>query len=632
MVWSDLLNFKIKYKLGVLKKVDFTEEEFEFYKEATQCTQEQINEGERNHPGGQKKPTLAVKQDNGSYENQEVSLKNWISLRSGFSWRNKGWRQNRGKLRESYFRMREGVGNMLTSTIPALSSTISLPSKIEEFIKTEGSAGEGEGRPKLGQQVKSWISSKYQQDKSREKILEMVGTTIQVLNMSTWTDWGKKSSNDTGVKDKPIPGGTNKDALLYEWQNYAKVQQLVQRGATFLSQTLSEEERGEYGEMISPHLENEDPDQDDFKSELDTLYEVITEDRAGFLQRKMTSTKSPLSIHHLSSYIPGTRKRGEFVSDDLSPTAKKLGILNKMAGLVEQETIKKLYFTKDGQPLDVIYNSEGDPIGYMENGKKIDGEPPDGKYETIESKDGESPKTLREVFMEEYGDNIDKFYESNLNEDEQKKLKEDRGNIIEPEDYKTIAREEFNQKTKHAYFNGVEGSAVSTDSGGGRTGSGFNLIGEQSHHLLTKSLMGTILEAGVKVATKLRLRNKDGNLVESPNKRLQDREYYAPNAIELLVMMNEEFHQELVHNVLETSLQFHDHETMSTDPEGNRVNETDPRTLFLPQTIQVPDGVDDQGNVILWRQYLTPDSLAKFLEKHPNYINKVENLKNKGDG
>ena len=60
MVWSDLLNFKIKYKLGVLKKVDFTEEEFEFYKEATQCTQEQINEGERNHPGGQKKPTLAV--------------------------------------------------------------------------------------------------------------------------------------------------------------------------------------------------------------------------------------------------------------------------------------------------------------------------------------------------------------------------------------------------------------------------------------------------------------------------------------------------------------------------------------------------------------------------------------------
>ena len=144
--------------------------------------------------------------------------------------------------------------------------------------------------------------------------------------------------------------------------------------------------------------------------------------------------------------------------------------------------------------------------------------------------------------------------------------------------------------------------------------------------------MGTILEAGVKVATKLRLSNKDGNLVESPNKRLQDREYYAPNAIELLVMMNEEFHQELVHNVLETSLQFHDHETMSTDPEGNRVNETDPRTLFLPQTIQVPDGVDDQGNVILWRQYLTPDSLAKFLEKHPNYINKVENLKNKGDG
>ena len=57
---------------------------------------------------------------------------------------------------------------------------------------------------------------------------------------------------------------------------------------------------------------------------------------------------------------------------------------------------------------------------------------------------------------------------------------------------------------------------------------------------------------------------------------------------------------------------------------GNRLKED--RTLFIPDHVQVPNGKDENGKTILWRQHLTPKAMEKFLKKHPEYVDKVLKL------
>lgn len=646
MVWSDLIIFKIKHKLGTLKEEGFTKREIEIFKKAFACTPEQSKAGlalfNSTNPENRDQIKIPVLDSDGNVKFEETDLNNPVDVITALNY-SMGVKQTVG---EAKSRINKSLGIKKTGQLhhldqPTLPSNITWADELSPYLDFDSTLAD----LTMGNIVTAEVGSDYEQLQSlkngREKAISINGTTISITGAKSSTEWYKRESNETSITGNKF--ANKKEEFLYEHNNYSKAHLLVSRGSSFLHKTLTSEERKEYDKMarIDPSTGEmtDDNHLKGFESELGDLFDIMVQGRGEVLQRAMTTlnfrTRSyGLENHYVSSFIPGTRSRSQFVplehnGVELSRTARKMGVLNKMTGAMESKSnIDKIYFDENGDPIDVNYSPEGKPISYRtmdDSTERIISEELPFKANGIKGGTAIEKKEFQEKYGQKTKD-LDKLYKENMSEEskdgepsESDRYKSDRSSLFTESDWKLIAEQELSNKSKHAYFNAVSGSLISTASGQGRTKTGFNLFREQSHHLLPKGIQGRMLGDEVKVSHSLRVHDKDGNLIKSTSSALQDREFYAPNDPKALTFLSEELHQNIVHRSVESTLHFGDAEAR----ENNRKTD-DGRTIFIPDHIMVPDSVDANGNIIFWRQQLLPHLMEKFLSNNPDYFNKVE--------